>query len=121
MKRPILWASAVALCCAATNASALVVCYANPVSGLGLDGDGTVIAWVEGNGMLKLCNLEQQFGAIGPKACAGWYSTLLTARAGRAKVALYLNEADPQNAGVQNCTTLGAWAARAVYYIEYLP
>lgn len=121
MKRLVSLASAASLCCAAaTEASALVVCHAVPTSGLGITDDGTVVTWVDGNGMLKLCSLEQAFGAIGPKACAGWYSTLLTARSARAKVALYLHETAPGNAGVTTCDTLGAWGVRAVYYIEYL-
>lgn len=121
MKRLLLWATALGLCCSATNASALVVCYAIPANGLGVGDDGTVITWVDGNGMLKLCSLEQQFGAVGTKACAGWYSTLLTARSTRGKVALYLDETRTGNTGVTaDCSTLGAWATRFVYYIEYV-
>jgi hypothetical protein len=120
MKRLIFWACTLGLCCSAPTASALVVCYAVPTSGLGVDEGGTVVTWVEGNGMLKLCSLEEQFGTVGAKTCAGWYSTLLTARSARAKVALYLNETRAGNAGITTCNTLGAWSARSVYYIEYL-
>lgn len=118
MRQLFRCAAGLVLCCVAIEARANFLCQAIPADFLGIDAGGTVLTSIEGTGRIKICNLERDHAGIGAQTCAGWYSTLLTARS---KVSVYFDETNPLNVGSTSCATLGEWVVRVPYYLEFEP
>lgn len=100
---------------AAANA---LICRADPTRRLSIDSSGSVFVDIDGAGIVSICSMSYDRNGVTKEACNGWYSTLLTYRALRAKARLYFTPEAPGNNGVSSCASLGDWTTRTPYYME---
>ena len=87
-----------------------------PIAELGLASGGNVTVDL-GYGVWTICNLSGTSGSATKETCAGWYSSLITARAGTKTITLYFTPSD--NSGITTCSGLGTWSVRAPYFLEW--
>jgi hypothetical protein len=85
---------------------------------LGIDSNGQVLTTIENAGTVGICSVSVTIGSITPATCQSWYSSILTQRTLGKKLTYYFDTANPTNAGVTTCASLGNWVTRVPYFVE---